>query len=237
MSQKSHQTKKKSQSQLKRLSFIDHLSIIVGVVTSILTIVVEQENTPLYIVMSILVLNCGIAEIILGIKGRRSNYLFALFGSIGSIFIAFLDHFYGNMASNVFYVFVCIIGFYLWGKHSGRDKNVIARKLSPYQIAIVLLLLIIATLNLNMLLIFLNGRSTLIDSMSTVLIIFASILGVLLYREQGLIWIVSDTLVLIMWLETGNPAVIVMRIFLVIGSISGYVNWRKFIGNHSKTKE
>ena len=140
------------------------------------------------------------------------------------------------MASNVFYVFICIIGFYFWGKHSGRNKNVIARKLGPCQIAIVLLLLIIATLNLNMLLIFLNGRSTLIDSISTVLIIFASILGVLRYREQWLIWIVSDTLVLIMWLETGNPAVIVTRIFFVIGSIFGYVNWRKFIGTHSKTK-
>ena len=174
-------------------------------------------------------LNCGIMEMVMGVKGRRSNYIFALFSAIGSIFVAFSDHFYGNMAINVFYIFVCITGFYLWGKHRDKHKNVIARKLTPWQIIIVALSLTVAAFGLNLLLEHFGGHSTILDSIATVLIIFASILGVLRYREQWLIWFTADVLVLIMWLDSGNPAVIVMRTFFTIGSVYGYFNWRKLL--------
>lgn len=229
MSQKPCRIKKRPKPKSLKFGFIDYLSVIIGIIASIFTVIFEQDEPPIYIIMSILMLNCGILEMVLGIKGRRSNYVFALFSSIGSIFVAFIDQFYGNMAINVFYIFVCITGFYLWGKHRDKHKNVIARKLTPWQIVIVALSLIVAAIGLNILLEYFGGHSTILDSIATVLIIFASILGVLRYREQWLIWFTADVLVLIMWLDTGNPAAIVMRAFLCLGSIYGYINWRKLL--------
>lgn len=234
MPQKPHKSTKHPKSKPQRFGFIDYLSVVVGIVASVLTIVVEREQPPIYIIMSILMLNCGIMEMVLGIKGRRSNYVFALFSAIGTIFVAFIDQFYGNMAINVFYIFVCITGFYLWGKHRDKNKNVIARKLTPWQIAVVALSLTVAAIGLNILLEYFGGHSTVLDSIATVLIVFASVLGVLRYREQWLIWFTADVLVLIMWLDTGNPAAIIMRAFLVIGSAYGYFNWRKLLKNHDK---
>ena len=236
MPQKSHSSTKRPKSKPQRFGFIDYLSVVVGIVASVLTIIVEREQPPLYIIMSILMLNCGIMEMVLGIKGRRSNYVFALFSAIGTIFVAFIDQFYGNMVINVFYIFVCITGVYLWGKHRDKNKNVIARKLTPWQIAVVALSLTVAAIGLNILLEYFGGHSTVLDSIATVLIVFASVLGVLRYREQWLIWFTADVLALIMWLDTGNPAAIIMRAFLVIGSAYGYFNWRKLLKNHDRIK-
>ena len=232
MSRKPRKNPKHSKARSSQFSFIDYLAVAIGIVASILTIVIEQGQPLIYILMSVLMLNCGIMEMVLEIKGRRSNYIFALFSAIGSICVAFIDQFYGNMAINAFYIFVCIVGFYLWGKHSDKDKNVIARKLAPWQIAVVALLLIVAAAGLNILLEYFGGHSTVLDSVATILIIFASILGVLRYREQWFFWFTADMLILIMWLGTGNPAAIVMRIFLVFGSIYGYFNWRKLLKTH-----
>lgn len=229
MSQKLSKTRKKLQPKLRGLSFIDYFSIVIGITASILTIAIEWDHTPIYIMMSVLMLNCGIIETVLGIKGRRSNYIFALFGAIGTIFVAFLDHFYGNMAFNIFYILICFIGFYLWGKHSGRNKKVVARKLSPLQVIVVTLLLTAAAIGLKIALEYFGGYSTTLDSVATVLIVFASVLGTLRYREQWLVWVAADVLILIMWLDTGNPAAIVMRIFFIIGSVFGYINWRKLL--------
>lgn len=236
MSQKSRKGSKHSKTKPLQFGFIDCLSVAIGIITSILTVIFNQGEPVVYIIMSVLMLNCGIIEMVLGIKGRRSNYIFALFGAIGSICVAFMDQFYGNMATNVFYIFVCIAGFYLWGKHSSKDKNVIARKLTPLQAIIVTLSLAIAAFALNILLEHLGGHSTVLDSIATVLIVFGSILGVLRYREQWLIWFTADVLILIMWLDTGNLAAIVMRTFLVVGSVYGYFNWRKLLKTRKRIR-
>ena len=125
--------------------------------------------------------------------------------------------------------FSLIIGFYSWGKHSNKNKDVIARKLSIWQIIVATIAFIIALFGLNFILECCGGHSTILDSAATILIIFASVLGVLRYREQWTIWIIADFLMLLMWINSNNPAVIVMRTFYVVGSIYGYFNWRKFI--------
>ncbi|MBR2544215.1 nicotinamide mononucleotide transporter [Candidatus Saccharibacteria bacterium] len=235
MSQKLGKTRRRLRPRLSKLGFIDYFSVVIGITASILTIAIEWGHIPIYIVMSVLMLNCGIMETVLGIKGRRSNYIFALFGAIGAIFVAFLDHFYGNMAFNVFYLFMSIIGFHLWGKHISGGKNIVVRKLSPFQGIVIIISLVIVAISLNILLEHLGGHSTVLDSVATVLIVFASVLGVLRYREQWLVWATADVLILIMWLDTGNPAAIVMRTFFIIGSIVGYFNWLKLPETRKRT--
>lgn len=189
----------------------------------------DPGHNPTYIIISIVMLMCGIFEMILGIRGRRSNYLFAIVNTIATSYIALVDRFYGNMVINVFYLFTCIAGFYSWGKHRDRRKDVIARKLTVKQIFVATVIFIISSITLNTTLDYFDGHSTILDSMSTILIILASFLGVLRYREQWILWAIVDFLTLIMWLGTGNPAAIGMRAFYVVSSIYGYYNWHNFI--------
>ena len=212
-----------------RFNTLDWLCILFGISVSIIAPLIDHSHSFTYTAVSVIMLICGIFEMILGIKGRRSNYIFAIINTFASIYIAWSDQFYGNMAINAYYIPICLFGFYSWGKHRDKKKDVIARKLSIKQILLATTIFIATSIILNILLQYFGGHATLLDSTSTILIIFASILGVLRYREQWILWIVVDALTLIMWLDTGSPATIAMRAFYVLGSIYGYFNWRKFI--------
>lgn len=208
---------------------IDWLCIGFGFFMSIITPFVDHGHSLVYIIISIIMLMCGIFEMILGVRGRRSNYIFAIVNTLASFYIAWVDHYYGNMVINVYYVFICLFGFYSWGKHRDKKKDVIARKLNAKQILIATLTFALSSIGLFYTLEYFGGHFTVLDSTSTVLIIFASILGALRYREQWIIWIIVNILTLIMWAAVGNPATIGMKAFYVIGSIYGYLNWRSFI--------
>ena len=221
-------TKKTAKFKFKPL---DWLCIAVGIFASILTILIDHDHAPIYITASLLSLNGGVMEAILGINGRRSNYIFAATNAVASICIASMDQFYGNMAINIYYIPLCIFGFYSWGKHRDKNKDVIARKLTAKQTIIAILAFIALSTGLNLLLEHLGGHFTILDSTTTILIIFASILGALRYREQWLLWILADTLMLIMWINVGNPAILTMRAFYPLASIYGYINWRKLVKN------
>lgn len=225
--------KNKTKFQLKLL---DWLCIIAGIAISILTVFVDHDHSLVYIIASLFMLNCGVAEMILLVNGRRSNYVFTMLCAIASIWVAFIDQFYGNTVINFFYVIISIIGFYSWGKHSDKDKTVIARRLTTKQIIFLSLALVVSSIGLDVTLRYFGGHSTVSDSVSTILIIFASVLGVLRYREQWITWILADILLLAMWLPIGSPAVIALRVFFLLSSTYGYFNWRKLIKNNKNTK-
>ena len=212
-----------------RFNTLDWLCVAFGIVMSIISVFVDREHSLIYLVVSAVMLICGIMELVLGIKGRRSNYVFAIMSAFATAYVAWNDQFYGNMMINFFYVTISVVGFYLWGKHRDKKKNVIARKLSVFQIIIVGLVFVVSSVGFGIVLWKTGGHAVVFDSMSTILVIFASMLGALRYREQWVLWGMVDTLALIMWIETGNLAAVALRAFYVVGSIYGYYKWRDFI--------
>ena len=200
-----------------------------GIVMSVISVLMGSERSSVYIVISVVMLICGVLEMVLGIRGRRSNYVFAMINGLATAYIAWSDQFYGMMVINCFYVVISIVGFYSWGKYRDKKKDVIARKLSAMQVVIAGLVLIGLSTSLSVVLWKFGGRAVVVDSISTILITYASALGVLRYREQWLLWGIVDVLAFIMWIETGNLAAVALRALYVVGSIYGYYNWRKFI--------
>ncbi len=218
-----------------RFGLLDWLCVAVGITVSIVTILTDQSRPLPYAVASIALLNAGILEVILGINGRRSCYIFALISASVSIFIAQIDHFYGNLLINVYYIPISLIGFYAWGKHSDKNKDVIARKLTTKQIIILGIIFVISSLGLKLILDSMGSHSTMLDGIATIMIVFASLLGVLRYREQWLAWLIADVLLLIMWIGTGGPAIITIRAFFVLSSIYGYINWCKLVKGNKRS--
>ncbi len=233
MSGKSKKNQKKKEASF-RFRVLDWVCVAVGIVASVITIFTDHDHPQIYIIASILMLNCGVIEVILGVNGRRSNYIFALINAAASIFVAWIDQFFGNALINIYYVPLCIVGFYYWGKHRDSDKYVIARKLTIKQTIIAALVFVLLSAGLIALLDYFGGHSVVLDGMATILIIFASILGALRFREQWIIWIIADVLMLAMWINSNNPAILTMRSFYVLSSIYGYINWRKLVKQKGK---
>ena len=229
MNQKRSHSKHKNNTAI-HFNFLDWLCIAISLAVSIVVIFFYHENSPFYTFVSVVALNGGVLGTILSIKGRRSNFIIAFIEAFACFYTSWANHFIGNALINIlFYAPATIIGFHSWGKHSGRDKKVIARKFTPIQAIIAIAIFVATTILLNLILVALGGAYTIIDSAATILIIFATILAVLRFREQWLAWLLSDILQLIMWTTTNDPAILALRIFFPLSAIYGYINWRKLI--------
>ena len=71
----------------------------------------------------------------------------------------------------------------------------------------------------------LGGNSAWLDSASTVISITANLLMIMRYREQWLLWIIVDTVTVIMWAGKGDPIMTTMWAVYLINAIYGYINW------------
>ncbi len=223
---------KKNKSKTTKIKFnlLDWLCFAISAVVSLIIILFYHENPPFYTFMGIVALNTGVIGTILNIKGYRSNYIFALINAFACFYTSWINHFIGNALMNLaFYGPANLVGFHSWGKHSGKDKKVIARKFTLIQAIAAAFIFIITTILFNVILVALGGSQTILDSATTVLAVFAIILSILRFREQWVFWLLSDILQLIMWTTTNDPAVLALRIFFPLSSIYGYISWRKLI--------
>lgn len=226
------QKPKKKKSVKKSLSFniIDWLFIIVAVITAIFVLVTDHDHSPLYIIADIIALVTGAIYMVLSVKGYRSNFVFSFFSIIAFAYIAWCNQFYGSMAFSIFCYIPCIlIGFYLWGKHSNKNHEVRARKLTPTKIVTVIAAIIISTFILKFYLDAIGGASTILDSATVTTSLIANLLVVLRYREQWLVWLLADAIQLVMWTVTNDPVMPVMRILYPLSAIYGYIYWRKLL--------
>lgn len=214
----------------KKLNLLDWAFIAIGLIVSVYILIFYHENPPLYTIVSVIALNGGIIGTVLSIKGYKINFIFSFIESFACGYTSQVNHFFGNAVINIFFYAPCmILGYFLWGKHQSKDKKVIARKLTPVQIAISIVIFIVATAVLNLILTTFDGNQTILDSSGTVLVAFATILSILRYRETWLVWLLCDILQLLLWTTTNDPALLTLRIFFPISALYGYIYWKKLL--------
>ena len=219
-------------------NYLDLFCILIGILTSVVTMLNGSGCPPLCLVAGLIALNCGIIGTLLSIKGRRSNFIFEILHALAYGYTAWCSHFYGSAAINVLvYVPFSLFGFYSWGKNSNANKEVIARKLSARQLVLFVAAIIVSTIILNTVLTFCSGSSTILDSAATILVFFATVLAILRYREQWVVWFIAHILQLCMWTTVNNPAILVIRIFFLFASVYGFINWRKLVQKSKKPQK
>ena len=214
----------------KKFNFLDYFCIITSIVISVIIIFFYHENPPLYTFASIVALIGGVVSTILGIKGYKSSYIVSFIMAFACGYTAQANHFLGNAIINIFfYAPFTLLGFYSWSKHQGKNKKVVARKFTPKQIILAIIIFIISTIALNLNIAFFGGEQAILDSSATILIVFATVLSVFRYRETWLCWLLADILQLIMWTATNDPAVLALRIFYPLSAVYGFINWKTLL--------
>ena len=106
---------------------LDWICIIFGLSMSIITPFIDAGHPPVYVIVSIAMLMCGIFEMILGVRGRRSNYIFGLLNTITSFYITWSDHFYGNMLTNIF-IYLSVLLVFTRGENIGIRKKMLSHE-------------------------------------------------------------------------------------------------------------
>ena len=171
----------------------------------------------------------GIFCVVLCAKGRKSQYIWGLLNVLGYVIIAFINKYYGEVMLNALYYLPSqFIGYYLWNKNSNEENgDVKGKKLNLVQSLILVGFIAVGVFGYKLVLDYLGGTGTLLDSASTVTSVVANALMMMRYREQWLLWIIIDAITVAMWILVGDFIMVTMWAVYLINAFYGYYNWTK----------
>lgn len=214
---------------LKKFTWFEWLMLFSVIIFTFYFGATNTINPLFYIVIDGIAAISGIFCVVLCAKGKKSQYIFGVINVIGYIVIAFLNKYYGEVMLNfIYYLPSQFIGYYLWGRHHNNVKNKVdGRKLNLRKSILLLLLCIFGIIGYKLILDMLGGNSTILDSASTIISVVANTLMLLRYREQWLLWIVIDSITVVMWMIVGDYIMVTMWIVYLVNAFNGYYNWTK----------
>lgn len=193
-----------------------------------------NPDTPLAIIAEIF----GVVSVVLCAKGKVVFYFIGFVQTISYLILAWQNVFYGEVIENIFYFVTMIWGIFVWKKNSVENKDgtsdVKAKKFTPTQWGISIVLTIAATFAMGYWLDSIGSHQAYTDAATNVLAIFAQLLMVWRYREQWLWWLVIDVLCVKMWFVAGNWSMVAMYVAWTANCIYGWMNWTKLNKTQSK---
>ena len=203
--------------------------IIAVIVVTIYFSLISEGVSLTYLIIDGIAAISGIFCVVLCAKGRKSQYIWGLLNVIGYVIIAFINKYYGEVMLNALYYLPSqFIGYYLWNKNSNQDSgDVKGKKLTVKQSLILVSLITVGVFGYKLVLDYLGGAGTLLDSASTVTSVVANALMMMRYREQWLLWIIIDAITVVMWVLAGDLIMVTMWSVYLINAFYGYYNWTK----------
>lgn len=191
--------------------------------------IIAEGLSLTYLIIDGIAAISGIFCVVLCAKGRKSQYVWGVLNVIGYVIIAFINKYYGEVMLNALYYLPSqFIGYYLWNKHTNLEtKTTKGRKLNILQSLILVVLIIVGVFGYKLVLDWLGGTQTLLDSASTITSIVANALMMMRYREQWLLWIIIDAITVVMWILVGDFIMVTMWAVYLVNAFYGYYNWTK----------
>lgn len=175
----------------------------------------------------------GVTCVIFVSKQMIANYYVGAINVALYAFLSYQSRLYGDAMLNAFYYFpMQFIGIYMWKKNKSNSGQVESKSLTNKQRFILALVSFVAILAYSLVLKQLGGNIPLIDATSTVLSVIAMLLMVKQYLEQWYLWVIVNTVSIIMWAVSlsqgsGDYATLLMWIIYLLNSLYGLYNWRK----------
>ena len=173
-------------------------------------------------------------NLVLGAKGKVAGLYFAIINSAMYAYSCLAIPLYGEIMYNILYsIPVSASAIYLWKKNTASDGEVKFRTMSKNFIIGTLVVTIIAIFAYSQLLKWMGGNFAFMDSLTTVVSVIASMLYLLRYSEQWLMWVIVNALSIVMWVMvfmSGDETallIILMKVINLCNASYGYWNWRK----------
>jgi nicotinamide mononucleotide transporter len=217
---------------------IFELSLFFGSFAVALCCTLTTDNS----ILSFLTFLTGMLCVVFAAKGMILTYYTGLINSLLYSYIAYSNGLFGEVYLNMFfYLPMNIVGIFLW-RSKLKDMIVAMRKLSLYQTIYLVAGALFSIFLLGYLLSLNPAQNTpYIDASTNSLGVMATILMVMRYREQWLLYISLNVLTITMWIlrtiNEGNDGqmMIIMWSAFLVNSVYGYYNWSKGARDTSKT--
>ena len=181
---------------------------------------------------------CGITYTFIAGKGYPICYLFGLTGSSFYCLLALQNALWGNLLLyGLYYIPMQIIGYFKWKKNlKTNSSEIIKTRLSRKEFVSILSILTILTTITYFILLASNDKHPLLDSITTIFSIGGMYLTVRRAIEQWLLWMIVNSLSLIMWINvvingTKAYSTAIMWFVYLFLAIYFYRQWDKDIKN------
>ncbi|AMM43925.1 PnuC-like nicotinamide mononucleotide transport [Pectobacterium phage vB_PcaM_CBB] len=181
---------------------------------------------------------CSVTSIIGAIlvaKGKISSYVWGFVGTALYLYISYKYKLYGETITYaLLFLPMQVSGYYYWIVNSKeKDTDVIKKVMTTKQRIWLFAGTGIAIAAYAAFLRYLEGATPGLDSATSILSIVATTLMVKRYAEQWLIWILVNTVAIVMWVlavlhhQDQGFAVLTMWITFWLNSVYGWYQWRK----------
>ncbi|MBQ3566833.1 MAG: nicotinamide mononucleotide transporter [Oscillospiraceae bacterium] len=189
----------------------------------------DTESPLHYTLLSSTAAVCGIMNVVLCAKGRKSQYYWGIVNIASYIAISAMSKLYGEVMLNTFYYIpLQFIGLYMWRKNYSKDSDSVkVRKMKVIPAIILVVATALGICLYKYILSVIGGNSVWLDSTSTVISVIANALMVLRYREQYLLWLIVNVVTTVMWALKGDPIMTTMWAVYAFNAVYGYYLWNK----------
>lgn len=209
---------------MKTLSPFSRIFLLVGLLLQVVTFLLMPDNA-----WSLVSGMLGVCSVLLGAQGNILTFVFGFAQVITYTYLCCIEHFYAEIAINIYYFITMIYGVYCWRNRLFKNSmQVQTRRLSRnifpiLGVAIVLLSVLTGWLLQR----YTDDPQPYLDAFTTVPAIAAQILMVMAYREQWYLWLMVDVLALVMWIRAENYCMVAQYAFWCANCVYGYVQWTK----------
>ena len=224
---------KKSFESLKWYEWLMMAAMVLIAAYAMITAFVDpasSSNPPWLTILNFISAVCGVVCIFFCAKANISNFAFGLVNTVVyTIYLAYW-HIWGTMCLEVFLYFpINIISWIVWARHRDeleREKTK-AKKLTAAQDASVLVVVAAATVVYHAILVRVGGNVAWLDAATVSIGIIATILEMLRYREQYVLWLITDVVAVAMFIQHFDAVYLTKKSIYLIMAVIGLINWCK----------
>lgn len=170
----------------------------------------------------------GTICVLLVAKGKMSNYFFGLIQTGIGVYLGIKYNFIGEQWENVFYFIAQFVGIITWKNHINEETRVVkVRKYKWHQWLPTIAIIVLATIGLALHFKSQGGAAYWKDGSTLALALVATVLQVLRFREQWILWVVLNVISITQYFSVGDMSMFSFYIVMTVNTFYGYYQWSK----------
>lgn len=204
--------------------------VTVSVVITVMSILFKYDkaNDQFYWI-HIVAATCGIINVVLGGKGKLSNYLFGFIHCCLMIYITLISRLYADFGVTVYNFVMQFVGFFTWSRNMNKETHEVRKIHASNKTRLIsLAVIVVATAVVGYVMQrYTNDLAPYADSAKAVMQVVAMILMVRMFSEQWWLWIAINCVSIFMYIKAGNFPITMMYVVYLVNSLIMCVRWEK----------
>lgn len=211
--------------------------VFVCVTITVISIFFKIDTNDNYYWTRIIASACGIINVVLGGKGKLSNYAFGFIHCVLMIYITFDTKLYADMSVTIYNFVMQFIGFFTWSKNMNKETHEVKKiHMKKSTRLIYLAIIAVGTVVLGLVMRQTGDSAPFADAAKAVMQILAMIMMVKMFSEQWWIWLAINIISIFMYVKVefftpdggrGNLPIILMYVVYLVNSIIMCARWEK----------